>query len=83
MRTAFLILASWISFSFAFPGEAIEISSLRLIQHIPLPHVQGRIDHLAVDLSSLNLTSFLSPTERAVPNRGEQAAEIRVYETGP
>jgi hypothetical protein len=43
---------------------------LRLLRAIALPGVEGRIDHLTLD-----------PTgQLAVPHRGAQRAEIRVYE---
>jgi len=45
---------------------------LRLVQTISLPGVPGRIDHLAIDLPGRRL--YL-----AVPARGAQQAEIRVY----
>ena len=34
---------------------AQEGTTLRLVQTIPLPHVEGRIDHLAVDLQGQRL----------------------------
>ena len=37
------------------PTQAQEGAPLRLVQTIPLPHVEGRIDHLAVDLRGQRL----------------------------
>jgi DNA-binding beta-propeller fold protein YncE len=36
-------------------AQAEESPSLRMVQTIPLPHVEGRIDHLAVDLKGQRL----------------------------
>ncbi len=39
-----------ILFPFIFSVQAADPAPLRLIQSIPLPNVEGRIDHLAIDL---------------------------------
>src|SRR5436305_9415500 len=40
---------------FAVRAEAQDATPLRLVQTIPLPNVEGRIDHLAVDLKGQRL----------------------------
>src|SRR5436190_11116976 len=40
---------------FAVKAEAQDATPLRLVQTIPLPNVEGRIDHLAVDLKGQRL----------------------------
>ena len=61
---------------------------LAQVGSIELPHVEGRIDHLAFDamdqrLFVAALGKFVADRDRlylAVPHRGSQKAEIRVYE---
>jgi hypothetical protein len=36
-------------------AQAQESSALRMVQTIPLPNVEGRIDHMAVDLNGQRL----------------------------
>jgi hypothetical protein len=36
-------------------AQAQESSALRMVQTIPLPNVEGRIDHMAIDLNGQRL----------------------------
>ena len=40
---------------FAVKAEAQDATPLRLVQTFPLPNVEGRIDHMAVDLKGQRL----------------------------
>ena len=71
MKGAFLAAA--IIFLFGLGLDAAEPSALKLVQTIPLPGVTGRFDHFAIDIKGQRL--FV-----AVPDRGPQKAEIRVFE---
>jgi chromate transporter len=76
------------------PRAATDAPPLRLVQTIPLPGVQGRIDHLAVDVAGQRLfvaalgnnTVEVVDLRRlfvAVPRRASPTAEIRVFDVGP
>src|SRR5262249_37156481 len=49
MRNTYLILLTALALM-TITAHAQEATPLRLVQTIPLPHVEGRIDHMAVDL---------------------------------
>jgi DNA-binding beta-propeller fold protein YncE len=49
------LVAALIAALSAGPALAEEVSPLKLVQTIPLPNVEGRIDHLAVDLKGQRL----------------------------
>src|SRR6266487_4285932 len=54
MRNAYPILLTALAL-LTITAHAQEATPLRLVQTIPLPHVEGRIDHLAVDLQGQRL----------------------------
>ncbi len=54
MRNAYLILLTALALT-TITAHAQEATPLRLVQTIPLPHVEGRIDHMAVDLQGQRL----------------------------
>src|SRR5262245_25595962 len=54
MRNAYLILLTALVLT-TITAHAQEATPLRLVQTIPLPHVEGRIDHMAVDLQGQRL----------------------------
>ncbi len=54
MRNAYPILLTALAL-LTISAHAQDATPLRLVQTIPLPHVEGRIDHLAVDLQGQRL----------------------------
>ena len=51
---------------------AQEGTTLRLVQTIPLPHVEGRLDHLAVDLQGQRLFVWSGLFGRRLPEAGHR-----------
>src|SRR6266699_3692948 len=54
MRNAYPILLTALAL-LTITAHAQDATPLRLVQTIPLPHVEGRIDHMAVDVTGQRL----------------------------
>ena len=80
------------------PSSEREAPPLRLVQEIPLPGVEGRLDHFTIDANHYESMAHVAtgPTARtslfvpelkrlfvAVPVAPDRAAEILVFEVQP
>src|ERR1700680_627614 len=54
VKTFYAISFSWFA-AFAIPAPSQQSAPLRLVQTIPMPNVQGRMDHLGVDVKGKRL----------------------------